>query len=136
MRLRALRRRAQQVRRALLSGRDPVHHLRPRGRVPLSLGGDARQNRPVRLLVDDRVPRGADGRLHLRMAEGGARMGIEAPPRAETLARLGEEVRDKGFLLTKVDSLVNWAQSGSLWPMTFGLACCAVEMMHTAASRY
>jgi NADH-quinone oxidoreductase subunit B len=47
-----------------------------------------------------------------------------------------EEVRDKGFLVTRLDNLVNWARTGSLWPMTFGLACCAVEMMHTGASRY
>jgi NADH-quinone oxidoreductase subunit B len=32
--------------------------------------------------------------------------------------------------------VVNWAKTGSLWPMTFGLACCAVEMMHAAAARY
>lgn len=32
--------------------------------------------------------------------------------------------------------LINWARSGSIWPVTFGLACCAVEMMHTAAARY
>lgn len=43
---------------------------------------------------------------------------------------------DKGFAVTTVDNVVNWARSGSLWPMTFGLACCAVEMMHAGASRY
>jgi NADH-quinone oxidoreductase subunit B len=47
-----------------------------------------------------------------------------------------QTLNDKGFIVTKLDNLATWAQSGSLWPMTFGLACCAVEMMHTAASRY
>jgi NADH-quinone oxidoreductase subunit B len=46
------------------------------------------------------------------------------------------ELKDNGFLLTRVEDVVNWARAGSLWPMTFGLACCAVEMMHAAASRY
>lgn len=41
-----------------------------------------------------------------------------------------------GFYLTSVENLFNWARSGSLWPMSFGLACCAVEMMHAAAARY
>lgn len=40
------------------------------------------------------------------------------------------------FTVTKLDSLVNWARKGSMWPMTFGLACCAVEMMHCGAARY
>ena len=44
-----------------------------------------------------------------------------------------EELTDKGFVIAQMDKLVNWARSGSMWPMTFGLACCAVEMMHTAA---
>ena len=39
------------------------------------------------------------------------------------------------YVVSKVDDLVNWARKGSLWPMTFGLACCAVEMMHAGASR-
>jgi NADH-quinone oxidoreductase subunit B len=41
-----------------------------------------------------------------------------------------------GFLATNVGAVVNWARTGSMWPMTFGLACCAVEMMQAAASRY
>eukprot|EP01027_Heterolobosea_sp_BB2_P020374 GEZU01029071.1.p1 GENE.GEZU01029071.1~~GEZU01029071.1.p1 ORF type:complete len:265 (-),score=47.85 GEZU01029071.1:415-1209(-) len=40
------------------------------------------------------------------------------------------------YIHTTIKQLVNWARYSSLWPMTFGLACCAVEMMHTAASRY
>ena len=40
------------------------------------------------------------------------------------------------YLTTKVNSLVSWARAGSLWPLTFGLACCAVEMMHSTVSRY
>ncbi|TXG61183.1 hypothetical protein EZV62_012546 [Acer yangbiense] len=40
------------------------------------------------------------------------------------------------FVISKVDDLLNWARRGSIWPMTFGLACCAVEMMHTGAARY
>ncbi|MBF0588005.1 MAG: NADH-quinone oxidoreductase subunit B [Magnetococcales bacterium] len=51
-----------------------------------------------------------------------------------------EEVRDeaqnRGFLLTSADKIVNWARTSSMWPMTFGLACCAVEMMHAGGSRY
>lgn len=52
------------------------------------------------------------------------------------LEGLGEEVSKKGFIVAKLDEVAAWAQSGSLWPMSFGLACCAVEMMQTAASRY
>jgi NADH-quinone oxidoreductase subunit B len=47
-----------------------------------------------------------------------------------------EELQDQGFLVARLDSVLNWARTGSLWPMTFGLACCAVEMMHAGASRY
>ncbi|ORY34727.1 hypothetical protein BCR39DRAFT_514195 [Naematelia encephala] len=40
------------------------------------------------------------------------------------------------YVLSTLDKVVNWARQGSMWPMTFGLACCAVEMMHMAAARY
>lgn len=41
-----------------------------------------------------------------------------------------------GPQVTRLDDLVNWARSNSMWPVTFGLACCAIEMMHAGASRY
>ena len=47
-----------------------------------------------------------------------------------------EGVFKQGFITTSYDAVANWANSGSVWPMTFGLACCAVEMMHAAGSRY
>ncbi|HUU46796.1 MAG TPA: NADH-quinone oxidoreductase subunit B family protein [Acidobacteriota bacterium] len=39
-------------------------------------------------------------------------------------------------IITSIDNVLAWARKSSLWPMTFGLACCAIEMMATAASRY
>ena len=41
-----------------------------------------------------------------------------------------------GYVTTSSKELINWANTGSMWPMTFGLACCAVEMMHTSMPRY
>ncbi|KXS12181.1 NADH-quinone oxidoreductase [Gonapodya prolifera JEL478] len=40
------------------------------------------------------------------------------------------------YVVTKLDDILNWVHRGSVWPVTFGLACCAVEMMHMAAARY
>lgn len=40
------------------------------------------------------------------------------------------------FLKLPANNLVSWARQGSFWPLTFGLACCAVEMMHATVSRY
>jgi NADH-quinone oxidoreductase subunit B len=42
----------------------------------------------------------------------------------------------ENILTTTLDYLVNWARKSALWPMTFGLACCAIEMMASGASRY
>tara|TARA_B100000579_G_C22301307_1_gene607261 strand:- start:56 stop:592 length:537 start_codon:yes stop_codon:yes gene_type:complete len=55
---------------------------------------------------------------------------------AKNYDQMEKHISKNGFLITKVNDLINWARSGSLWPMSFGLACCAVEMMQSAASRY
>ncbi|MEC7535776.1 MAG: NADH-quinone oxidoreductase subunit B, partial [Pseudomonadota bacterium] len=61
------------------------------------------------------------------------------PPGVEqsaVLKTVSDELADKGFVIAQADKLVNWARTGSLWPMTFGLACCAVEMIHAYMPRY
>ncbi len=62
-----------------------------------------------------------------------ARSGLSAETSGEVP---GQSLQKKGFLVTGVDTMMNWARTGSMWPMTFGLACCAVEMMHAGAARY
>jgi NADH-quinone oxidoreductase subunit B len=47
-----------------------------------------------------------------------------------------EEKIPSGVLLTSVEKLVNWSRKSSLWPATFGLACCAIEMMASGSARY
>ncbi len=61
---------------------------------------------------------------------------IPAKEQDETAANVYKHVQDKGFLVTQADKLFDWARTGSMWPMTFGLACCAVEMIHAYMSRY
>ena len=43
---------------------------------------------------------------------------------------------EEGFVTTTLEQAINWARQSSVWPMTFGLACCAIEMMATGASRF
>src|SRR5579863_7129643 len=42
----------------------------------------------------------------------------------------------EGVVLTTLDATVNWMRKSSIWPMTFGLACCAIEMMSMGAARF
>ena len=48
----------------------------------------------------------------------------------------GKLLREEGIIFTQLDRAVNWARRSSLWPLGFGLACCAIEMMSMAAARY
>ena len=67
------------------------------------------------------------------MAEGltGAPGGTRVAP-----VHVGEFQEEGGFVLTSVDSVINWARKNSIWPLPLGLSCCAIEFMATAASRF
>ena len=52
----------------------------------------------------------------------------------DVLEKINES--QNGFVTASSKDLFKWASTGSMWPMTFGLACCAVEMRHAGASRY
>lgn len=49
---------------------------------------------------------------------------------------LNEVLQEQGFLIAKLDDLIEWARSNSLWPQPMGLACCAIEMMAAAGPKY
>ncbi len=53
-----------------------------------------------------------------------------------TVARMNKDLSDKGFLVTSTADIINWGRTGSLHWMTFGLACCAIEMIHVSMPRY
>ena len=54
----------------------------------------------------------------------------------KVLERVTRSLEEKSFVVAQMDKLVAWARAGSLWPLTFGLACCGVEMIHSYMPRY
>ena len=74
-------------------------------------------------------------RLFERSGEGSGLVPPSGDPDA-IFKSMNSELSDKGFLVTTADDLINWARTGSLMWMTFGLACCAVEMMQASMPRY
>ena len=75
------------------------------------------------------LPSGAAARADV---EGGHKPSIDDP----FFKGLNNQLADKGFFVAGADDLIQWARTGSLMWMTFGLACCAVEMMHAGNPRY
>jgi NADH-quinone oxidoreductase subunit B len=57
--------------------------------------------------------------------------------RMQNAAEISYDAKGEGdVIISRVDALLNWCRKNSLWPMPMGLACCAIELMGTAASRY
>ncbi|TDZ38993.1 NADH-ubiquinone oxidoreductase 19.3 kDa subunit [Colletotrichum trifolii] len=104
------------LRGALKSGTFGSHLIKPSSTMLLSVAGPSR-----------------DHCRHLR---------TEAKPndaeqyRSKSKALVKEPSNAAEYVLTTLDAIVNWARQGSLWPLTFGLACCGVEMMHVSMPRY
>jgi NADH-quinone oxidoreductase subunit B len=61
-------------------------------------------------------------------------VGLTTPADHKTVSYIPES--QEGWVATRLDFLVNWSRANSLWPMPFGTACCAIEFMATAASRF
>ena len=57
-------------------------------------------------------------------------------PQEEQFEHLKQQYANKGFVVTKVDDLINWARTGSLHWLTFGLACCVLVLMVVGSLRY
>ncbi len=70
------------------------------------------------------------------MEEGGVPLGLITEVGSAALVEVeeGTKIMSPNIIITSFDKLINWGRSSSLWPMTFGLACCAIEMMATYAS--
>ncbi|XP_065188339.1 NADH-quinone oxidoreductase subunit B-like [Sycon ciliatum] len=83
-----------------------------------------------------------DAPVSTKYSLGPQREGMVGDPRRTALQghpKLGKNAtldRSADYVITKADQLIDYVREASLWPMLFGLACCAVEMMHIAAPRY
>ncbi|NIP18928.1 MAG: NADH-quinone oxidoreductase subunit B [Xanthomonadales bacterium] len=81
-------------------------------------------------------------RIFHRLETGGPGVGVDNSLRLNEVDDIlrpnadDNPLLNRGAVVTTLDSLINWARTGSMWPVTFGLACCAVEMMQAGASRY
>ena len=81
-----------------------------------------------------KVPRNSKNSLSNAIKFGGSRQMAVGGSSVDSVLERGKNGAE--FVVSGLDDLVNWARRGSMWPMTFGLACCAVEMMQTSMPRY
>ena len=111
----------------LLHHRDAVHRLRHRDHVPLPVRGRLRRARLVRGLIE----------MLLFMRHRFDRLRATSGAAAEWMDLMGiEEKLPSGVLLSTVEGLAGYMRKASFWPATFGLACCAIEMMTFGAPRF
>ena len=94
---------------------------------------------PVGPGASSRLPAGHASTMSTTMFGTGARSSVEGYDPAihdKFFEAVNAELGERGFVTTSLDDVINWARTGSLMWMTFGLACCAVEMMQASMPRY
>src|SRR6266481_552841 len=111
----------------VLPDRDVVHRVRHRDHLPVSLGGRLQQARRLRPGRDGDVRHHCACRVRVHLAA--RRPGVG-------LAMGLEEKLPSGVLLTSVEKAAGWARARSVWPATFGLACCAIELFQTGGPKH
>src|SRR5258708_25096152 len=114
----------------LLPDRGALHRLRRGDHLPLPVGDPIQAARLVRRSRNGDFPRDSAHRVLLRLEEEGPYMGLIENRFDFAPGTLGN------VLTTRVDKFFNWARKSSLWPMQFGLACCAIEMMAVLDPRH
>src|SRR5882724_9303266 len=138
----------------LLPDGDALHRLRHRDRLPVSARCRPAPARVVRLRGVRLLPADPADCVRLRLAQGRARVAVDRP-KSHRLAEHGlqserllwpgkgpsEFEEERGDIesqlgLTTLEKAIAWSQTRSMWPDTFGLACCAIEMMSIVSSRY
>src|SRR5262249_19633296 len=137
------------LRDQLLPDRDALHPLRYRGDLPLPGGYPTQGPGYVRASGDHRVHRVAARGLRLRLAERSPRMEVtrqkldDLKIRQHTAQRMLkgdvpdgelEQYVEERLLFTTLEKAQNWARANAVWPATFGLACCAIEMISVIGS--
>ncbi|KAF4454961.1 NADH dehydrogenase (ubiquinone) Fe-S protein 7 [Fusarium austroafricanum] len=82
------------------------------------------------------LPQGRIDRVEYQRRNNSSNAAKDVVPRSHPASLAAEPSNLVDYALTTVDKLANWARTGSLWPVTFALACCGIEMMHVSMPRY
>jgi NADH-quinone oxidoreductase subunit B len=123
------------VQRWILSLRFIVSDIRCRAGVSISVGRGCERGWNDSTCGDSDIYFHSLPRISVCPQEGSPEMDVKEDPR-KTFPGQVHETPGGGILVSKLDDVINWARSNSLWPLVFGTSCCAIEMMSTASAKY
>ncbi|KAH7207037.1 hypothetical protein DER44DRAFT_810654 [Fusarium oxysporum] len=97
--------------------------------------------RPLSITATSTIPQQAhritDNRFDFQRRNGSSKAAKDIAPNAHPASLADVKPNNLvDYALTTLDKIANWGRTGSLWPLSFGLACCSIEMMHVSMPRY